>query len=245
MKPSSHTEANQEPSHQEFMGRTEFLRMATGFQGGILLLALVLAWLFGLDLRRQFLFSSNSLWWGAIATGPMLALFALTYNSTISAFKSIKELLFQLLGKSLSRCRWYDLLYVACLAGVSEEALFRGVLQYGIDHWNPTAGLIISSVLFGIAHALTPTYAILAGLLGVYLGLVFKITGEPNLVPAILCHSLYDFIAFMVIRSATRKADDRLDVTAPREITEDNDGSRADSRPRAIEEPESDDPQAT
>lgn len=245
MKPNSHSRANQETSHQTAMGRTEFLRMATAFQGGILLVALVVAWLAGLDLRQQFLFSRNSLLWGVIATGPMLVLFALTYNSTMDAFKAIKELLFQLLGNSLSQCRWYELLYVACLAGVSEEVLFRGVLQFGIDHWNPNAGLIVSSVLFGLAHALTPTYAILAGLLGVYLGFVFEITGEPNLVPAILCHSLYDFIAFMVIRSATRKANDHLCVTDAREITEVSDGGHVDSRHDVIEEPESDDSQAT
>ena len=39
----------------------------------------------------------------------------------------------------------------------------------------------------------------MAGLAGLYLGLALDIGGERNLVPPILIHALYDFLAFMVV----------------------------------------------
>ena len=71
---------------------------------------------------------------------------------------------------------------------------------YVLGRWGAMTGLLASNVLFGLAHSITPTYAVLAGLLGIYLGFIFTITGEENLIAPILCHSLYDLIAFLVVR---------------------------------------------
>ena len=185
--------------------RGEFLRLATLFQGGLLLFALGLAWLVGINLSSQLHVTGAAVAWGVGATVPMLALFAITYLFPIGPFGAIKGFLQEVLGPSLAQCRWYDLVFVALLAGCSEELLFRGVLQTWIGRWGATVGLLASNVVFGLAHAITPTYAILAGLLGIYLGLVYTITGEANLVPAILCHALYDLVAFFVVRSEARQ----------------------------------------
>jgi hypothetical protein len=61
------------------------------------------------------------------------------------------------------------------------------------------AGLILSNVIFGLLHCITPTYAILAGLIGVYFGLLLDATGTPNLLAPILAHGLYDYLAFLVV----------------------------------------------
>lgn len=185
--------------------RGEFLRMATLFQGGLLLFALGLAWLAGINLGEQLRFTGTAVAWGVGATVPMLALFAITYLFPVGPFGTIKGFLHEVLGPPLARCRWYDLVFVALLAGCSEELLFRGVLQTWIGRWGALVGLLASNVIFGLAHAITPTYAVLAGLLGIYLGLVYTITGEANLVPAILCHTLYDLVAFFVVRRAARQ----------------------------------------
>lgn len=185
--------------------RGDFLRMATLFQGGLLLLALGLAWLAGIDLGEQLHVTGTVVAWGVGATVPMLALFAITYVFPVGPLGTIKGFLHEVLGPPLARCRWYDLVFVALLAGCSEELLFRGVLQTWIGRWGAVAGLLGSNVIFGLAHAVTPTYAILASLLGIYLGLVFTITGEANLVPAILCHALYDLVAFFVVRREARR----------------------------------------
>ena len=185
--------------------RLEFLRMATMFQGGLLLLALGLAWLAGINLGEQLRFTGAAVAWGVGATVPMLALFVVTYRFPVGPLGKIKGFLHEVLGPPLARCRWYDLVFVALLAGCSEELLFRGVLQSWIGRWGALVGLLASNVIFGLAHAITPTYAILAGLLGIYLGIVFTITGEANLVPAILCHALYDLVAFFVVQREARK----------------------------------------
>lgn len=136
----------------------------------------------------------------------MLLVFAITHRFPVGPFRGIKEFLSSTLGETLTRCSWYDLAYISLLAGVSEEVMFRGVIQTWIGGWNPTVGLVVSSVLFGLAHCVTVTYAILAGLLGLYLGVLFTITGEPNLVPPILCHALYDFVALSVFQADARRA---------------------------------------
>ena len=185
--------------------RGEFLRMATLFQSGLMLLALGLAWLAGIDLVEQLRFTGTAVAWGVGATMPMLALFAITYLFPVGPLGTIKGFLHEVLGPPLAQCRWYHLAFVALLAGCSEELLFRGVLQSWIGRWGAVVGLLGSNMIFGLAHAITPTYAVLAGLLGIYLGLVYTITGEANLVPAILCHALYDLVAFFVVRREARK----------------------------------------
>lgn len=181
-------------------GRVSFLRMATTFQSGLMLLALGLAWLIGIDLQKQFHLSVHIIVWGVGATLPMLALFAISYHLSVGPLGRIKNFLHEVLGPPLSQCRWYDLVFIAFLAGCSEELLFRGVLQSWLGRWGAMTGLLASNVLFGLAHSITPTYAVLAGLLGIYLGFIFTITGEENLIAPILCHSLYDLIAFLVVR---------------------------------------------
>ncbi len=186
--------------------RLQFLRMAILFQGGLALLALVLAVMLGIRLVDQLRFTGLSIAWGVGATVPMLMLFAITYRFPFGPFGPIKSFLLQVLGPSLAVCAWYDVVFLAFLAGCSEELLFRGVAQAWLGQWSPALGLLISNIVFGLAHAATPAYAVLAGLLGLYLGCLFTITGEANLVAPILCHSLYDLGALVVFRYEARRA---------------------------------------
>ena len=66
---------------------------------------------------------------------------------------------------------WLQLALVSLVAGVGEELFFRGVLQPTLIGWiGIAAGLIAASVVFGLLHAITPTYALLATAVGAYLG---------------------------------------------------------------------------
>jgi len=88
---------------------------------------------------------------------------------------------------------------LAIMAGIGEELLFRGVLQGGLE--NPLGtwwALLIASLLFGLAHALTPAYFVLATLMGVYLGLIYVWTS--NLLIVIVIHALYDWLALLYYR---------------------------------------------
>ena len=91
-------------------------------------------------------------------------------------------------------------LFVAVLlgtaAGLGEEMLFRGVLQYElIGRLGTVIGVGLSSVVFGLLHAVTPAYAFLATLASVYFGFLYLHTG--NLAVPIITHGLYDVLALM------------------------------------------------
>jgi CAAX protease family protein len=97
------------------------------------------------------------------------------------------------LGSSIGQ-----LVLLALLAGIAEEALFRGVVQPGLSRWlSPWAGLAGASLLFGVAHFLTLSYAMLASLVGLYLGALLLLSG--NLLVPIVAHALYDLVALIVL----------------------------------------------
>ncbi|CAJ1936545.1 unnamed protein product [Cylindrotheca closterium] len=76
-------------------------------------------------------------------------------------------------------------------AGFGEEMLFRGVLQYGLAAKVGTAAsLVVASLIFGALHAVTPLYALLAGVASVYFGYLYLSFG--NLAVPIYAHALYD-----------------------------------------------------
>ena len=143
----------------------------------------------------------------------MLLLFAVTHRFPVGPFRGVKDFLSETIGPTLTRCHWLDLVFLSLMAGLSEELFFRGVAQTWLTATcGITAALIVSNVLFGLAHSVSVFYVVLAGLLGMYLAAVFTITGEANLVPPILCHALYDFVALVVYRAEARNE--------PREISE-------------------------
>jgi len=91
-----------------------------------------------------------------------------------------------------------ELALVALAAGLGEELLFRGALQSLAELWmSPLVALAMVSLLFGLAHALSATYFVLATVVGAYLGWLALATG--SLVPPILAHALYDLLALGVL----------------------------------------------
>jgi membrane protease YdiL (CAAX protease family) len=83
-------------------------------------------------------------------------------------------------------------------AGVGEEMLFRGLLQFELisrTGLGLAASLGLSSLIFGLLHAVTPLYAIMAALASVYFGLLYIVFD--NLAVPIACHSLYDIGALL------------------------------------------------
>lgn len=187
------------------LNRAQFLIFATAFQAALAIVAFSLAWLLQINPLDHVEFSGRSFATGIVGTVPMLVLFAISYRCPVGPLKEIKHLLMETLGPPLSECNWIELAWVALGAGVSEELLFRAVLQVWLDQWGPIIGLGVSNLLFGFAHAVTPLYIVLAGLLGVYLGALFQFVGDGNLVPAAFAHGLYDLVAFAVVRRSFQR----------------------------------------
>jgi len=88
-------------------------------------------------------------------------------------------------------------LALGAAAGIGEEMLFRGVLQFelGSRLGSEVLAVGLTSVVFGALHAVTPLYAGLAALASVYFGWLYLATG--NLVVPIITHAFYDWAALL------------------------------------------------
>ena len=58
-------------------------------------------------------------------------------------------------------------------------------------------GLVAGSLIFGVLHTVTRAYAVLATLMGLYLGGLLLVT-DSLLVP-MLVHAVYDAVAFLIL----------------------------------------------
>jgi membrane protease YdiL (CAAX protease family) len=159
-----------------------------------------MGWFGAIDPFVHLSFSETALLYGLLGTLPLVLLLYALQHIPVKAFQDIQQLLMQSLVQHLLNAHWTDLLVLSAIAGFTEEVLFRGVVQPWIEQaWGLSAGLWLSSVLFGLVHAVTPLYAVLATLVSVYLGLSLDYGGTRNLLTPIVIHGLYDFLAFLLI----------------------------------------------
>jgi membrane protease YdiL (CAAX protease family) len=177
-----------------------FFKTACYFEAALILVAFLLGWIANINPFENLYFSEYAIMFGVLGTFPLFLLFLASEQASWQSMRDIKKLLLETLCPSLYQQHWTDLIILSAIAGIGEEALFRGVLQPWLEKaWGLDTGLIVSSVIFGFVHAITPLYAVLATLVGLYLGLSMDYGGNRNLLTPIMIHSLYDFLVFMVL----------------------------------------------
>jgi uncharacterized protein len=182
----------------------QFFRLALGGEAGLLLLAWGLGRWLEVSPAAYFRLTPGTVLWGLLATAPLLLGLVWLLRSTAAPVRGLVDFVTEQIGPLVSRCTPLQLACLAAVAGISEEVLFRGVLQVGLDGWLPETGaLVVASVAFGLVHAATRVYALFAGLVGFYLGSLFL--WQSSLVPPILAHGLYDLVALNAV--ATRYRD--------------------------------------
>jgi hypothetical protein len=185
--------------------RGGFLRFAAVFEGGLLLLAFGFGGLAGIDPVAALRFDLDGLVYGLAGTLPLYLVFQWSYNTHVASLREIKRVLVDRLGPLLAGCGMADLLFLGFLAGFTEEILFRGFLQPWFEaDWGWLGGLVFSNLVFALVHWISPLYALLAGLTGIYLGFALDVGGERNLLVPILIHSLYDIVAFLAVAASYR-----------------------------------------
>jgi membrane protease YdiL (CAAX protease family) len=124
-------------------------------------------------------------------------------GSDVSPIRNLVDLVTEQIGPLVARCSLLELGCLAAIAGISEEVLFRGVVQTGLAAWLPANGaLIVASAIFGMVHAASRVYALFATLMGLYLGVLFLL--QSSLIPPIIAHGLYDFVALNAVASRYR-----------------------------------------
>jgi len=183
----------------------DFFKKACLFEAALIPVAVILGWVANINPFENLYFSESAIAYGVLGTMPLFLLFVTMEQMRIESVVKIKSILFDTLGPGLHRYHWTDLLILAAIAGLSEELLFRGVIQPWIEaSWGMTAGLVGSNIIFGLAHAVTPLYAVLATLVGIYLSLSLDYGGNRNLLLPIVIHGMYDFLAFVALMRAYR-----------------------------------------
>ncbi len=196
--------------------RRRFLIVACLFEGALALAALGMGWLVDVDPLADLNWNARSFLVGAAVALPIFLLFTFSFQDPFLGLRGVRQILLRVLGPPLAACRWYHMLLLAVFAGVGEELLFRGLLQPGLERLGGyTVGLVVSNVVFGLAHAVTAAYALAAGLIGLLLGWLLDATGERNLLVPIATHTVYDFLAFLVVAATYRNLEHRgrLDET--------------------------------
>jgi CAAX protease family protein len=110
--------------------------------------------------------------------------------------RSLVQLVVEQLGPLLARCSVLELAALAAMAGISEEVLFRGTIQVALAQRLEDGGaLLVTSAAFGLVHCASRAYAVVAAVMGLYLGALFLLQG--NLLAPVLTHALYDFVALL------------------------------------------------
>jgi membrane protease YdiL (CAAX protease family) len=183
----------------------EFFKSACYFEASLILVAIFLGWVANIDPFEHIYFSETAITYGVIGTLPLFLMFLALEKLQGESVVKIRKLLLNTLGPGLHSYHWSDLLILAAIAGIAEELLFRGVIQPWIENsWGITTGLIASNIAFGLVHAVTPLYAVLAALVGIYLGLSLDYSGDRNLLIPVIIHGLYDFLAFVALMRVYR-----------------------------------------
>jgi hypothetical protein len=192
--------------------------LAVVFEGGCAVVALAVGWLVGhwpwtgmAAADGTAMAYAEACVWGVLATIPMLLGLLVIEWIPWRIFRDVEDVIDRLVVPLFARCSAWQLAVVSLSAGVGEELLFRGLFQDGLARWlGPPHGvwvaLLVASLAFGLCHYLTAGYAILATLIGVYLGGLLIWTD--NLLTPVVAHGLYDFCAliYLVRRGAQHAA---------------------------------------
>jgi membrane protease YdiL (CAAX protease family) len=161
--------------------------------------ALAFGWLLGVDPWSTLAWSTRSMALGVAAAIPAWLAVVAIHRLRPGPLEPMMRLVDELLVPAFARWTVGELLLVSVLAGVGEELLFRGVLQPALaGPLGPWWALMAASLVFGLVHALSASYAVFATLMGLWLGVLWIASG--NLVVPIVAHAAYDFLTLVYLR---------------------------------------------
>jgi uncharacterized protein len=173
------------------------LRAGVIFQGALIPLALVLGVLLGIPVLGRFDWGISAVLAGVVAAVPMLGFLALLAATGLRAYRVLEIQVRSFLRRLFRGAPAGSVALLALLAGFGEEMLVRGVLQGWLSEQLPIAwAILLAAVVFGLAHYLSGFYFLFATLIGVYLGVVYHLTG--NLLVVSLAHGLYDWVVIRI-----------------------------------------------
>jgi membrane protease YdiL (CAAX protease family) len=146
---------------------------------------------------------------GSVLAIALYLLVQLIGKLPLSGIRRLERLAQSQLTAMLGPLSVAQMLVLSLTAGVGEELLFRGLIQNWfhsffetVDIYRAMPGILVSSLLFGMAHPLTKTYVVIAAVIGLILGLFYWYTRD--LLACVVAHSLYDAILLVVWKWSER-----------------------------------------
>lgn len=191
------------------MDRKSLLIKSILLEGGLLVVAVLLGIWLNQPILEQFDFGWSAWMWGLLATIPLLAAMTWLDRSSFQHLARLRQLVDQIIKTIFTKCTVWDLALISLLAGVGEEALFRGLLQnLMLPHFGPVVAVVSVAIVFGFLHYLSFSYAIYATLMGIYMGWLLLIFD--NLLVPMIVHAAYDFVAlyYLVIYRKQNEVDE-------------------------------------
>ena len=174
--------------------RSKLLVLALLVEGGALIVALILARIWGIALfpLSEHMLRDMLIGTAAAAIPFVLFVFSLSEKArTVPIIRSLRKTITGDIRTLFASTTVVDIFLISLAAGLAEEVLFRGVIQ---ARW----GIIVASILFGLLHSVTPAYVLLATVIGFYIGLLYHCF-QSLLIP-IQLHCIYDFGALIYLR---------------------------------------------
>ena len=197
---------------QGFPSPKRLLQLGFYIEGGCLLAALVLGSLGFCDANQPLgdffrLDYRATISW---TIGGLLATFVIAATILyipLRPFREFRDFVNHFLSPVFEPFSLGQIALLSASAGIGEEMLFRWCLQGGLQTvfagWFGAVGaLCVASVVFGLCHAMSLMYVVAASLIGGLLGTIMLLSG--SVVPAILTHAIYDFVAILILRQSGR-----------------------------------------
>ncbi len=174
--------------------KRRWFRWAIAFEGGLVAVSLLASLALRQTVFEQLLGPPRDFFWGMAATAPLALALVGAVRYPVGPLRGLYEIIRRDVSPLFAGFSIAEFALVSLMAGLGEEMFFRGLIQQAIvEHASPWLGVAIASLVFGLLHALSLTYAALAAAIGAYFGILTLATG--NLIAAIVAHAAYDFFA--------------------------------------------------
>ena len=174
----------------------ELVVMTVVVEGGMLVLAVVLARWLGLTWGAP---SWRGLGLGMLVSLPSIGLIPWSLTTSWGPAARLRRVVTEDVAPELMQCGPSLLLLFSVCAGVSEEALFRGVLQLWLTaHLGIGLAVVVAALAFGLMHPASRDYVLAASLMGAWWGVAYHLSGE--LFVPVVAHTLHDVAAMFALR---------------------------------------------
>jgi membrane protease YdiL (CAAX protease family) len=176
----------------------EFFRLAVLFEGGLGVVGLALGWLMTPPAWEALDWTAAAGLLGVLWALPMLVALVFLRQVRWGTVGRLNDAVDGLLTPLVGGLAVWQFAVISAVAGFGEELVFRGVMQQALGKWlNIPWAIGLTSLVFGLAHFITPLYGLLAAAVSVYLGWLL-VTYE-NLVVPVVAHGVYDFVALVYV----------------------------------------------